>query len=299
MVPTFLVIGAAKAGTTALYWYLAEHPKVFMSTMKETNYFAYGLDERGRLRYGDPELHRFRVRSWSEYQALFADAGDAVAIGEVSPIYLECPQAAARIRQRLPGARIVCGLREPVDRAYSDYLMYLRSRGRRLDPERDLTVTSAWARPDSHWMQIGRYHEMLSRYYAVFPREQIHVFLFDDLRRDPMGVIRDLYGFLEVDPTFEPDLETPHNVGGEPGNMALERFLTSHRIRALAEPVIPKRVADRFRKLRTRNLRHAPSLPDELRSELLEVFREDIVKTSELISRSLERWLEPGASPAA
>ena len=160
--------------------------------------------------------------------------------------------------------------------------MYLRSGGRRLDPDRDLTATSAWARPDSHWMQIGRYHEILSRYYAVFPREQIHLFLFDDLRRNPQGVIRDLYGFLEVDPTFEPDLETPHNVGGEPGNMTLERFLTSHRIR----------------RLRTRNLRQAPSLPDELRSELLGVFREDIARTSELIGRSLERWLEPGASPA-
>ncbi len=75
--PTFVVIGAAKAGTTALYWYLAEHPQVFMSPMKETNYFAYGLDEEGRLLYGDPELHSFRVRSVSEYEALFADAGAA------------------------------------------------------------------------------------------------------------------------------------------------------------------------------------------------------------------------------
>jgi len=121
MLPNFIMIGAAKAGTTALYWYLAEHPQVFMSPMKETNYFAYGLDEQGHLLYGDPELHRFRVQSWSEYEALFTGAGDAAAIGEVSPIYLECPQAAARIRQRLPGARIVCGLREPVDRAYSDF----------------------------------------------------------------------------------------------------------------------------------------------------------------------------------
>ena len=297
MLPNFIMIGAAKAGTTALYWHLAEHPQVFMSPMKETNYFAYGLDEQGHLLYGDPELHRFRVQSWSEYEALFTGAGDAAAIGEVSPIYLECPQAAARIRERLPGARIICGLREPVDRAYSDYLMYLRSRGRRFDPDHDLTAASVWALPDSHWMQISRYHEMLSRYFDAFPREQIHIFLFDDLKLDLQGVIRDMYRFLEVDPTFEPDLETPHNVGGVPGNMTLERFLTSHRIRALAEPVIPKRVADRFRKLRTRNLRRAPSLPTELKSELMGRFREDIAKTSELTGRSLDHWLEP-ASPS-
>lgn len=292
-VPNFIMVGAAKAGTTALYWYLDEHPQVFVSPMKETNFFAYGLDERGDLLYGDPELHRFRVRSWSEYQALFADAGEAVAIGEASPIYLECPQAAARICARLPAVRIVCGLREPVDRAYSDYLMYLRSRGRRLDPERDLTATSEWARPDSHWMQISRYHEMLTRYFDAFPRERIHVFLFDDLKADPRRVIRDMYGFLGVDPTFEPDQETPHNVGGVPASMGLERFLTSHRIKALAEPLVPKSVADRIRRLRTRNLRKAPSLPIGLRRELSERFRDDIAKTSELIGRSLERWLEP------
>ena len=90
-----------------------------MSPMKETNFFAYGLDERGELLYGDPDHHRFRIRTWAEYEALFANAGDALAVGEISPIYLECPQTAGRIRDRLPQAQIVCGLRDPVDRAYS------------------------------------------------------------------------------------------------------------------------------------------------------------------------------------
>jgi hypothetical protein len=297
--PTFIMVGAAKAGTTALYWYLAEHPQIFMSPMKETNYFAYGLDERGTLLYGDPELHRFRVRSWDEYLALFAGGGGADAIGEVSPIYLECPQAAARIRARLPEARILCILREPVDRAYSDYLMYLRSRGRRLDPERDLTAASAWARPDSHWMRIGRYHDMLSRYVEAFPRDRIRVSLFDDLTRDPLGLVQGMYGTLGVDPAFVPDLETPHNVGGVPSNMRLERLLTSHRLRAIAEPLVPRRLADRVRRIRTGNLRRPPALPPELRSELLEHFREDIGRTSELIGRSLQHWLEPGARASA
>jgi len=290
--PTFIVIGAAKAGTTALYWYLDVHPQVFMSPMKETNFFAYGLDPEGKLLYGDPELHRFPVRSLLEYERLFADAGDAVAIGEASPIYLECPQTAGRIAERLPGALIVCGLRDPVDRAYSDHLMYLRSRGRRFDPERDLTPTSAWARPDSHWMQISRYHEALSRYFEAFPRGRIHVFLFDDLKRDPQAVVRQLYEALGVDPAFEPDLETPHNVGGVPANMAMERLLTSKAIRAAVEPLIPTRVANLARRLRTRNLRRAPALPTGLRNELIAHFRDDIARTSELIGRSLDHWLE-------
>jgi Sulfotransferase family len=291
VLPSFVIVGAAKAGTTALYWYLADHPQVFMSPVKETNFFAFGVDDADRLLYGDPELHRFPVRSFAAYEELFAGAGDAVAVGEASPIYLECPQSAARIREALPTARIICGLREPVDRAYSDYLMYLRTRGRRLDPARDLTASSTWARPESHWMRISRYHEALTRYFDRFPSEQIHVFLFDDLKTDALGCVRDVYRSIGVDPTFAPDLDTPHNVGGMPSNRTLERILTSSTLKRVLEPLIPRRAADLARRLRTRNLQKAPPLPEELRSELAEHFRDDIEKTSALIGRSLDHWL--------
>jgi sulfotransferase family protein len=289
--PSFVIIGAAKAGTTALYWYLAEHPQVFMSPVKETNFFAYGLDDEGDTLYGDPDLHRFPVRTSAAYGELFSGAGEALAIGEASPIYLECPQSAARIRETLPEARIICGLREPVDRAYSDYLMYLRARGRRLDPARDLTASSDWARPDSHWMQISKYHEALSRYFDRFPRERIHIFLFDDFRSDVLGCVRDLYRAIGVYPGFVPDLDTPHNIGGMPANRTLEKVFTSGSVKKALEPWIPRRAADMARRLRTRNLRKAPPLPEGLKAELGLHFRDDIAMTSELIGRNLDHWL--------
>ena len=293
VLPSFVIIGAAKAGTTALYWYLADHPQVFMSPVKETNYFAYGLDDEGNPLYGDPDLHRFPVQTSAAYEELFSGAGEALAIGEASPIYLECPQSAARIRETLPEARIICGLREPVDRAYSDYLMYLRARGRRLDPARDLTASSDWARPDSHWMQISRYHEALSRYFYLFPREQIHVFLFEDFRSDALGCVRDIYRSVGVYPGFVPDLDTPHNIGGMPSSRTLEKVFTSRSVRKAIEPLIPRRAADMARRLRTKNLKKAPPLPKDLKTELSRHFRDDIGKTSELIGKSLEHWLSP------
>lgn len=292
--PNFIVIGAAKAGTTALYWYLAEHPAVFMSPVKETNYFAYGVDDQGRPLFGDPDIHRFPVRSLAEYEALFTGAGDAVAIGEASTMYLECPQSAARIRELLPAARIICGLRNPVDRAYSDYQMYLRNRGRRLEPGRDLVPSAPWAQPDSHWMRIGRYHEQLARYFDAFPREQIHVFLFDDLKRNPLGVVQDLYRFVGVDPAFVPDFDTPHNVGGMPASVLLERMLTKSVLKTTVEPWMPKPAVNWLRRLRTRAMREAPALPAGLKRELAGHFREDIGKTSELIGRNLDHWLQGG-----
>lgn len=290
MLPNFIVIGAAKAGTTALHWYLTEHPAVFMTPTKDPSYFAYGVDGEGQLLWGEPEFHSFPVKSWSEYERLFADTGQAVAVGEASTMYLECPQSAARIRARLPAARIICSLRHPVDRAYSDYLMYLRRRGRRLDPARDLTATSVWARPDSRWMRIGRYHAHLSRYYDAFPREQILVVLFDDLRRNPQGFMQDVYRILDVDPAFVPDFTTPHAAGGMPASAALEGVF----LRSARSPVkhwVPKQTANWFRRLRTRTMRQAPALPAELRKELTGHFREEIVRTAEVIGRSLDHWL--------
>jgi hypothetical protein len=231
------------------------------------------------------------VKSLAEYEQLFAAAGDASAVGEASPIYLECPQAPGRIRQLLPAARLICSLRHPVDRAYADYLMYLWRRGRRFEPARDLTATSTWARPDSRWMQVSRYHGQLSRYFEVFPRDRIHVFLIDDLKDDPVETVQAVYRFLEIDPTFVPDFDTAHNVGGVPASRFLESVLTNRAIRAAVEPLIPKRAADWVRNLRTRNMRKAPPLPPALRKELTARFRDDIVETSNLIGRNLDHWL--------
>ena len=288
--PNFIVIGGAKAGTTALYWYLAEHPAVFMSPVKETNYFAYGLDADGRLLYGDPEHHAFPVKTLDAYQQLFAAAGDARAIGEASPIYLESPQAPERMRALLPAARLICALRHPVDRAYSDYLMFLRSRGRRFDPALELTPAAAWAHPDSHWMRISRYAEALGRFLQVFPRAQLHVLLFDDLKRAPLQAVQAVYRYLEVDPEFAPDLETPHNVGGVPSSRVVEGVLTNKALRTIVQPFIPTGAVNWVRKLRTRNLRAAP-LPAELKRELTAHFRDDIARTSQLIGRDLDHWL--------
>jgi hypothetical protein len=290
--PSFIVVGAAKAGTTALYWYFNEHPAVFMSPVKETNFFAYGRDAEGRLLYGDPEVHHFPIQTLAEYEALFEGADGAAAIGEASPIYLECPQAAERIRATVPSVRIIASLRQPVERAYSDYLMHLRHRGLRFDPARDLSPTAPWAAPDSRWMEVSRYHAQLERYYAAFPREQIHVSLFDELKRDALGLVGEVYRFVGVAPDFAPDFATPHAVGGLPASRAVERLLTHRTVGALIKPLLPMKAANWIRRMRARNLKKAPSLPAELRRELTgRVFRDDIERTGRLIGRSLDHWL--------
>ena len=268
--PNFIVIGAAKAGTTALHWYLAEHPQVFMTPVKETNYFAFGLDDEGRLLYGDPELHRFPIRSLSEYRALVRRRRGPVAVGEAfSHLSAKLTRAAGRIAEVIPGARIVCGIREPVDRAYSDHLMYLRSRGRRLDPARDLTPSAAWAAPDSHWMQIGQYYEPLRRYFDAFPRQRILVFLFDDLKsRSRRAWFATFIASWACDAGFAPDFAHPaqHRRDARRACWCEKVLHEADALRRALEPWVPKRAADLGADgSRTRNMRHAASTADRAR----------------------------------
>src|SRR5881628_1693582 len=116
MLPNFLIIGAAKSGTTSLYQYLRQHPEVYMSAVKETNWFAY---EGQRDSW-------YSVRTAEEYERLFDGVTVQRAIGEASPQYMKSAVAAKRIAARLPGVRLVAILRDPIDRAYSGYLNSLR-----------------------------------------------------------------------------------------------------------------------------------------------------------------------------
>jgi len=290
--PNFVYIGAPRSGTTALWWYLSEHPDIYAGPQHHIGYLAYATDEFGEPLYGDPEMHKWHVRTLEDYEALFEDAGDATAIGDVSPIYLETPHAASRMHELIPEARILASLRHPVDRAYSDYLKYLRKRGSRVDPELHLTPEAEWVQPDSHWMLLGRYHEQLSRYYDLFPRSRIRVFLAEDLKNNTTGTLREIFAFLGVDQGFTPDTSTPHNVGGVPSSLLLERLLTNRKLRSLAKPLVPRALADRLRGMRTANMQKSPPLPPDLRKRMTESLAVEIEKTSELTGLDLNHWLE-------
>ena len=118
--PNFLVIGAPKAGTTSLHLHLRAHPEIFMPELKEPRFFGYE---------GEGERLKFPIRTLEEYTALFDAVTDETAIGEATPHYLVYPGAAQRIRDLLPGARLIASLRDPVERSYSVYQMNLRNRG--------------------------------------------------------------------------------------------------------------------------------------------------------------------------
>jgi hypothetical protein len=309
--PTFLIIGAAKAGTTSLYRYLGQHPEVYVSPLKEPSFFAVEPEPRGRRRLGSlgrvlasrpvrSPLELRAVTDPDEYRGLFARGAGARAIGEASTAYLHTPLAAERIRRALPAVRLVAILRDPALRAYSSYRM-VRLYG--LEPCETFEgaistalVEGGWRR--SVYLERGLYARHLRRYFELFPASRLRLVLSEELRRDPRSVLRDLFGFIGVDDRFRVDLALRHNVGGVPRGPAWRAALRSLALaRPLLQPLVPpppRSVAvSVLERLQAAGTREPPPLAPALRAELIDYYRNDIARLEELLGRSLESWLSP------
>jgi len=295
--PTFLVIGAARSGTTALYLYLRQHPNVFMPRGRETNFFAFegeALDFRGP----GAEFVNNSVVTLGAYCRLFADAPVGAAIGEVSPLYLYCPCTAERIRARLPGVRLIAILRNPIEQAYSHYLYARKEAVEPLDDfmaALDAQVDRRKARwqPLFQYVDFARYSVQLRRYFDRFPREQIRIFLYEDFASDPVRVVQEIFLFVGVDGSFVPDVSARVNAGGIPKSewwqmLVMRPNPASKLVGNLLPTQTRRRVRDALSSMNTRRDRMPPGARERLRTEL----RGDIVALQRLIDRDLSSWLE-------
>ena len=293
--PNFLVLGAAKSGPTALYHYLKQHPGIFLPAQKEPGFFAY--EGRPPDYRGPGDVDDVTVTEESAYRALFRGVSTQTAVGEASVIYLYHPAAPARIRRHVPDAKLVAILRDPVDRAYSSYLHLVRDGREPLgdfaealrDEER--RIRDGWG-IIWHYKRLGLYSEQVKRYFDLFDRRQLAIYLYDDLRANPAAVLGDIFRVLGVDDTFVPDTSLRHNVSGIPRSRALHAFLAKPNVvTSLLAPFVPESIRWRIRiPVSNWNL-VKPPLPDEARRLLGPELREDVLRLQELIGRDLTAWL--------
>src|SRR5688572_12221195 len=203
MFPNFLLIGAAKSGTTSLHSYLDQHPDVFMSRRKELQFFPWDNQPPEFRGPGDDiMITRQVITSVEEYRSHFAAAGGYKARGESSPSYLYIPRAAERIRHHIPDAKLIAVLRHPADRAYSNYIMLRREGWEMLPLDQALAAEErrirdgwgyAW-----HYLRRGSYGAQLELYLELFRRDQLKIYLYEDLQADVAGLAQDIFRFLEV-----------------------------------------------------------------------------------------------------
>jgi len=289
--PNFLIIGAMKSGTTALYYYLEQHPEIYMSPVKEPNFFSSQEQENAAD----------AVTNIGTYQHLFRGGSGKKAIGEASHSYLYEPSAAAEIKRYVPEAKLIAILRNPIDRAYSHFLHMVRSGTEPLDDFaqalREEEVRIHKERTFQDYIGRGLYYNQLKRYFRTFPQEQVRVYLYEDLSGAPISTVQDAFRFLKVDDSFVPDVSLRRNVSGQPKYKTLDGLLRRQsRIKHAAKIYLPARMRWRLSKtfddLKTRNLAEPPPVQSKVRRHLIGVYREDILKVQELIHRDLSGWLE-------
>ena len=291
--PNFLIIGAAKAGTTSLAQYLKQHPQVYISPVKEPYFFSLEGQKRDFQGPGDPETFAKAVTNLEDYQNLFAGVAGEVAIGEASVSYLHTPLAAKRIYKYLPNVKLIVILRNPVDRAYACFMHQIREGH---EPFTDFAQALAQEekRIQENWMflwhyqQNGFYYAQLKPYYNLFNRSQIKIYLYEDLQNDAATLVRDIFNFIEVDQNFVPDLSIRYNMSGVPKSWFVQNLLTkSNPIKYILRPLFPQKLRQIIRK---QNLAK-PELPGQIRKELSQGYRDDILKLQDLVQRDLSNWL--------
>jgi len=282
--PNLFVIGAPKCGTTSLHRYLAQHPRISMSALKEPKYF---LTEGARPHHrgpGDERACRNYVVDRGAYEALFTyPPGPGAYAGESTPYYLWDGAAAVRIRSLVPEARLVAVLREPTLRAYSNWAD-LREQGReKLDFASAVAAEEERRRLDwePFWLyrELGLYGEQLTRLFTVFPREQVLVLLAEDLSEAPDRGVDEVCAFLGLDPLPAPlEDERLNQTMYRPVNRksrALERLL-EHGQRA--RPLVPRPVRRLAREAVRRRLRSSATAGthgSRLRHGFVDLFAED------------------------
>src|SRR5580658_4393131 len=203
--PDFLVIGAPKSGTTALHAALAQHPGLYMSPVKEPKFFLSDGPPPARGGPGDAQTYREHVWRRADYEALFDAAPAGTLRGESTPLYLYDPAAQRRIRELIPQAKLIVVLRDPVERAHSNWT-HLWSAG--LEPIGDFVeacaeeprrIEAGW---DSFWHYtgLGRYGEQLENLYRLFPRDQVLILRYLRLVDSPAETLDEICTFLGVEP---------------------------------------------------------------------------------------------------
>ena len=299
VMPNFLIIGAGKSGTTSLYQYLQQHPNIYMSPHKEPRFFAFEGESINFQGPGDLTRTKF-FTDIETYCTLFQGVSNEAAIGEASVCYLHIPKASERIQHYLPNVKLIVILRNPVERAYSNFLQLVRAG---LEPISDFAqamsaeeerIRNNWSYR-WHYRQKGFYYVHLKRYFDKFDSGQIKIYLYEDFNADSISIVQDIFQFLEVEDTFIPNTSQKHNVSGIPKNKTLDKLIRySNGTKNILKPLLPsKQLRQRIKtSLISLNFGKKPQLQPEVRRQFIEDYREDILRLQDLIQRDLSHWLK-------
>ncbi len=301
--PDFFVAGVPKAGTTALHAALARHPELYLSPVKEPKFFL--TDEQPPPAQGGPgDARTYREQVWrrSDYEALFSAAPAGALRGESTPFYLYSQAAQERIRALVPEAKLIVVLRDPIERAHSNWT-HLWSAG--LDPiddfvracaAEDRRIADGWA-DFWHYLNLGLYGRQLEHLYSVFPREQVLVFRYRALIADPAGLLNIVCRFLGVQQDVVTEVPR-ENVTAQPNPTGRHRFIgrllrTSSAVTSRLPRHVGSSVVGVLERRLQADAQPRQPLTWEQRQALIRYFEADIRLLESITGEDFGDWLAP------
>jgi hypothetical protein len=312
--PTFFIAGAPKTGTTSLHHYLDQHPEIYMSPVKEPCYFAsevrlehFSREFESSARSSNRRLRKYLegsmagvdpggiVSNWEDYLKLFKNVDGEIAIGEASVCYLWSPTAAPNIRSRIPQAKIVMILRNPAERAFSQYMQYAANGLVRRSFREQIECSARNTRCEFHtlypFLEYGQYYAQVKAYLDLFPPANVRIYLYEEAWNDPARFLKSIFEFIDVDSEFRADVSRRSLQARAPRTLTGQYLLRKSGLAPRLKTLLPKMVREGVRRSLFKS---TDSLGmDALdRTYLCDYYRDDVENLSSLLDRDLGAWLK-------
>ena len=283
--PNFIICGTQKGGTTSLYYYLEEHPQIFMSPKKEVHYF---------------DLNYHRGIEW--YKKHFKNATSKhKAIGEASPSYMYFEEVPERIHEVLPDVKLIFILRNPVDRAYSHYWHEVKlgyewlsfEDAIRVEKER-LANEDIINRRHYSYLDRGKYIEQIKRFRKYFSNDQMLILITEELKSNPDFIMQQIFEFLQINPNFKSELwyNRKANIGKKPRIKKLQLIRGRlHRVQTYYFPQLAFFINPIIYAIDMINsTKGYPKMSSETRKFLVKYFKPYNIKLEKYLGKKLDLW---------
>ena len=284
----FFIVGAPKSGTTSLYHYLSEHPQVEMSSQKEPDYFSdKAIHEQGMY------YAKNRVDTLDKYESLFVQK-ESVVYGEASVSYLFYENVAEDIKKYNPNAKIIIMLRDPIERAFSHYLMDYRLG--LISDSFENVLAKISKHKNAHlfyqqYIEVSKYAKQIQRYLDFFKKENILFIDYEDFKKNVSKTVDQVYNFLNISTEFVADINTKHNTFIMPKNKIIRLIYSFVFLRKILTFLFPIYLVKNIRVLLFKTDKK-PELLKETRSQLRIIFNDDIKKMEEVLAKNYSKWIK-------
>ena len=278
--PNFFIVGTIRAGTTSLHEYLNSSPNIYMSLVKEPHFFA-------KIRVTE-NSHFSPIRDEQKYLKLFSKVKDEKAIGEASPTYLQDPKAPYLIHKYVPKARIIIILRDPVERAFSHYLL-LMNKGWEKHSFGEIIRETNREKKDAltDVLEAGMYHEQVKRYLDIFGSDQVKILIFEEFAKDTRKAVREVLEFLGINDEPPEVVDKTYNPFSIPKG-PLSRFLLSNNtIRQLGNKLLSSSTRLYLRENFLLKKSEKPLISIDDKNFLINYYQNDVEKLKKLLNRPL------------